>query len=133
MPECHDCPKNGKGSPDCLKCKGPGETNNHGQRMAHFQHAADIELVAHGPAGTPDFGLPACCTDALRRLLAEFRGLNVEQLALVCSALNGQSLSAFARSRGVSRQSVFLMRNRLAEKSPVFDVVFERFEKKARK
>lgn len=128
MPECHSCPKNGKRDRACLKCKGPADTNNKSQNMLHYQQAEDIELAMKAPQRTPELNIPPCCADTARRLISEFRGLNCEQIALLCSALDGQSLSDFARARGVSRQAAFAAKKFLIEKRPMLAVVFKKNE-----
>lgn len=128
MPECHNCPKNGQHSRDCIKCKGPAETNHKAQNMLHYQQAEDIELIMTPPQRTADLDIQPCCADVIRRLLSEFRGLNCEQLGLVCAVMDGKSLSDFARDRGISRQAAFMAKKLLIEKRPVLAVVFKKNE-----
>lgn len=45
MPECHNCPWNGKGSERCLKCAGPADANHHGRTYVSIDCVPDAELA----------------------------------------------------------------------------------------
>ena len=59
MPECHNCPHNGKASRACLRCDGPAETNHHGESHVTMdsetqQSRPVVDAVLH-PASKPGY------------------------------------------------------------------------------
>ncbi len=110
--ECHKCQHNGKRSDVCIKCRDNGTLSNHGKTFVSIDAPADHDSVlvkgkrvATG-GRTPNLNVNDCCEDAVRRLLASLLQLSDEEVLLVLCIARGDSLSAFARSRGISRQAI---------------------------
>lgn len=46
MPECHQCPYNGKASKKCLSCSGASDKpNNHGRTHVSFENVGNLDIV----------------------------------------------------------------------------------------
>lgn len=116
MPECHNCPYDGKGAPECIDCKGPPDTNHQGQTFVSVD--AVFGLATPTLTSTADLDLKPCCCDAVRQMLAIFVVMNDTDRLLVCYVLRGGTPTAWARSRGLTKQSAFQRVKRLVKTYP---------------
>lgn len=116
MPECHNCPHDGKGSSECITCVGPSNNNNKGQVFV----SADLvfNLIKPPPSSTPELDLNECCCDAVRRLMSVFIKMNDIDRTLVFYVLCGGTPTAWAKERNVTKQSAFARIKRLINNHP---------------
>lgn len=146
MPECHNCPHNGRANEACLACKGPPETNHKGKTFVSLdattegdggQSAAMVEaaMLAFGEEPEPDHDdetpspdgadaprcgadMPECCEDAARRALAFVLALPNEDLLLLAHRSRGGNMAAFGKVARMSKQAVHIRWARIVRQHP---------------
>lgn len=127
MPECHKCPLNGTGSPECLECKGPPETNHHGRVHVSLQSSEAVNIAASKKsfekAECIELKLDSCCQDAVRRLLAVFAELSADDISMVCHLLKDRSLAEWGRNHGMTKQAASYRHKRLVKRHPEIRVL----------
>lgn len=127
MPECHKCPHNGTGSPACLTCAGPPDTNHRGRSHISIDAGDDAQTLGEVAASMQQMqeaeqqtGREPAGIDAARRVLHEFVTLADDDVRLVCSLMRGESMAAVAKREGLTRAAVSWRVKRLVAKHPVF-------------
>jgi hypothetical protein len=133
MPECHKCPHNGQGSPFCLKCIGPSDSNHHGRTFVSLdsghaaQTGAEVEAALKVEQQEPQddlINLQACCADAVRRLVGFLARIEKADLSLLDWIGQGKSMYSWAKQHGVSRQAASSRYAMLCRKIPALKSVF---------
>lgn len=127
MPECHKCPHNGTGSPACLTCAGPPDTNHRGRSHISIDAGEGAQTLGEVAASMQQMqeadqqtAMEPAEIDAARRVLHEFVMLADDDVRLVCSLMRGESMAAVAKREGLTRAAVSWRVKRLAAKHPVF-------------
>lgn len=128
MPECHNCPYNGKGNPICLTCQGPPETNHKGRTHLSMDAGDGGQTMGEAEAAlrpkkpferaecremTPEMA-------AARRVAYEFTSLSAEEFGLVQALMRGQSMAQAAREMGLTKAAVSARVRKLVERHPAF-------------
>lgn len=129
MPECHKCPHNGKGHPECLTCQGPPETNHRGRSHISIdagdggQTMGEVEAVLR-PDKKPFE--PAECREvppelaAALRVVYAFTSLTELEFHLVQRLMRGESMAQIGKRQGVTRAAISAMVKKMVEKHPSF-------------
>lgn len=132
MPECHNCPYNGKGNPICLTCPGPPETNHKGRThlsMDAGEGGQTLGEVEAAMSRKKPFERAECReaqpeteaeTEAARRVAYEFTSLTAQEFGLAQALMRGQSMAQAARGLGLTKAAVSARVRKLVQKHPSF-------------
>lgn len=88
MPECHKCPKDGTGSPDCQRCRGPSDgPNNHGRNHVSLEQ---VEKFVAAPLPSP---AESECFDAALHAIRALMALGLVEREIVFARMRGEQFN----------------------------------------
>lgn len=139
--QCHNCPKNGNPDEGCLACRCADYLDNDHKTVTPVDDVAKVSAhIVREPARVPFRGLPKRNVDDCLNVLDELKKCHHSSYKFIAkivavfisvgaaapmlnAALDGMTLTEYAKSVGISKQASHQKWARLAGKAPVLNNV----------
>ena len=123
MKECHNCPLNGAGSDECMRCAAEDRTQgrpyNHGRTVVSIEElGGDVEDVIELPGEENEVRVRY--SESMRELMA----MDTDLRDIVMHRMLGETHAEIAERRGCTRQAVSMRIARAVSKYGTIDRMF---------
>lgn len=128
MPDCHNCPLDGSGSDECLRCTGPADTNHHGKTHVSWEAVESFEgSFSYGTDHIKERAIIIAFSHMILLLEEKTRNMLFRRIA-------GEEYKTISRHYGISPQAVELRLTKAMRDSPAIrDMLADKLEKQKRR